>query len=517
MIPKRLLAAMAICAVVSCTKSFDKEANFSARSSEDNAMVTEDPSSFTEIGSIDLGEETAGEISAYDANTKKLFSVDNVDYPKIDVVDLSNPSAPKFVTSIDVSSYGGAINSVVAKNGYLAAAIQADDKVSAGKAVIFNTTDYTVIKEVTVGSQPDMITVSANGKFILTANEGEPNSYNQAGSIDPVGSVSIITVPDFAVTTIDFSSFAGKADKLKAKGFRIFGPNASFAQDIEPEYITISEDSKTAWVTLQENNGIGKVDLVSKTITDIFPLGFKNFNQPQNAIDPNDENGVYTPGTWPVRGIYMPDAIRVLTNQNVPYLFTANEGDARDYDGFSEEVRVGDDEYILDPTAFANPENLKRDNRLGRLTVTNTLGDVDNDGDFDKIYTFGARSFSVWNGLDGKLVYDCGNELEQKTAAAGLYDDGRSDNKGVEPEGIELGKVDNTQLLFVGMERADAVAIYKLKSNETAPVYSQILQTGDAPEGLLFVHKDDSPTNRSLLIVSSEGDGVIKIFAPKKS
>lgn len=163
------------------------------------------------------------------------------------------------------------------------------DKVSDGKVVIFNTADHTVIKEVTVGALPDMVTFSPDGHYILSANEGEPNlDY----SIDPLGTVSIIEVAnDYAVTTLNFDNFKNKRYLLEAKGMKIFGPNASFAQDIEPEYIAVSANSKTAWVTLQENNAVAQINIQSKTITDIFPLGFKNYQLAANTIDPSDQNG----------------------------------------------------------------------------------------------------------------------------------------------------------------------------------------------------------------------------------
>lgn len=509
-----LLAAVAF-SIASCTKTFDREADNSIVNADNaEAVSAENASAFVEIGSIDLGDAGAAEISAYDPNTKKLFVVHNAAINKIDVVNLSNPAAPVFITAIDLTPFGGLVNSLVAKNGFLAAAIEASDKVSDGKVVVFSTNDYTVIKEVTVGALPDMVTASDDGKFIMTANEGEPNSYGEAGSVDPVGSVSIISVDDnFSVTTLDFAAFAGQQAQLEAGGFRIFGPGASFAQDVEPEYVTISSDSKTAWVTLQENNGIAKVDLLSKTITNIFPLGLKNYNRPRNAFDPSDKDGGFNPANWNVKGMYNPDAIAVLEAEGIPYLFTANEGDARDYDGFGEEAAVKDADYVLDPVKFPDAATLKTDAQLGRLTVTTTEGDTDNDGDYDNIVSFGARSFSIWNGLNGALVYDCGSELETKTQEAGYYDDGRSDNKGVEPEAVAIGVVGQKRFAFIGMERADALAVYDI-TFPGRPLFSHVLKTGDGPEGVLFVKKNQSPDNRSLVIVSSENDGVVKIYAP---
>ena len=155
---------------------------------------------------------------------------------------------------------------------------------------------------------------------------------------------------------------------------------------------------------------------------------------------------------------------------------------------------------------------------MGRLNVNSTLGNIDGGNDYEALYSLGARSFSVWNGLSGSLVWDSKNELEKKAVAANFYDDDRSDSKGVEPEGITIGimnkgNVNKRTLAFIGMERADAVAIYDV-SNPVQPVFLQILKTGDAPEGILFISEYDSPTKKSLLVVSSENDGTVKIYTP---
>ncbi|RZL16991.1 MAG: alkaline phosphatase, partial [Pedobacter sp.] len=348
--------------------------------------------------------------------------------------------------------------------------------------------------------------------YIMSANEGEPNA---AYTNDPSGTVSIISVADnYAVTTIDFSSMAGQQADLMSKGLRIFGKGASFVKDIEPEYITISEDSKTAWVTLQENNAIAKINIASKTITNIFPLGFKDYNLAGNEVDLSDKDGGYKPAKWNVKGMYLPDALALLEDNGTPYLFTANEGDAREYDGYSEILRLSNKDVKLDATAFPDAANLKLEANLGRLNITTSLGDKGGDGDLDELYSFGSRSFSVWNGTTGAQVFDSKNELDKVVFAANAYDDGRSDDKSVEPEGVTIGKVGNKKVAFIGMERADAVAVYDV-TIPSKPVFLQLLKCGDAPEGLLFIAAKDSPTQKSLLLVSSEGDGVIKVYTPK--
>lgn len=508
---KIVLFALALTCFISCKKD-------SRTNTEPEFFVNEDPATFEQTGILDIGEVGAAEISAFDPLTKKLFVVKNENegaanqLNQIEIIDFSNPSAMKSIGSISMVPFGGAVNSLAVSEGKLAAAIQNNDKQANGKVVVFKTTDHSKIAEVTVGALPDMVTFSPDGKYILSANEGEPNA---AYDNDPAGTVSIISVENnYAVTTLDFSAMSGQEAALKAKGFRIFGPGNNFAKDIEPEYITISADSKTAWVTLQENNGIAKIDIASKKITSIFPLGFKDYNTDGNEIDPSDDDKVYKAAKWPVKGIYLPDAIAVLESNGVPYLFTANEGDAREYEKFVEVLRVKSKDVKLDPVVFPNAADLKKDGQLGRLNITTTLGDTDGDGDLDALYSLGSRSFSVWNGNDGSQVFDSKNELDAKCTAAGLYDDGRSDDKSVEPEGITIGTVGHKKVGFVGMERADAVAVYDL-SNPAKPVFLQLLNCGDAPEGVLFIAAKDSPTKKSLLIVSSEGDGVIRVYSPK--
>ncbi len=476
--------------------------------------VNEDLTSYQEVSSISLGGLGAAEITAYDAITRQLFAVNNGSVNKIDIIDVSNPATAARVNSISLSAYGGYVNSVDIYNGRLAAAIESVDKQGNGKVVIFNTSTLTEVKVIQVGALPDMVTYTKDGQYILTANEGEPND---AYTVDPDGSISIIKVSDYSVRTINFSAFEAQLSTLATKGFRIYGIGKNFTKDIEPEYITISDDSKTAWVTLQENNAIAELDIVAGTIKKIMPLGFKNYGTAGNEIDPSDRDSKieFSALYNKVFGMYLPDAISQYTYNGVPYLFTANEGDSREYAGFNEMRRVGSSSHILDPTAFPNAATLKTDAQLGRLNVTTTLGDTDGDGDFDAIYSLGSRSFSVWNAVTGEQVYDSKNELDRKALALQVYDDGRSDDKAVEPEAIAIGRVGSKQIAIVGLERADAFAIYDI-TNPTSPQFIKMYKTGDAPEGVLFIPASKSPIQQSLIVVSSENDGVIKIYKANK-
>lgn len=467
----------------------------------------ENPASFKEVATVDLGGAAASEISAYDPATKRLFTVNNEASALVDVLDLSALPVITKLQPINVSALGGVANSVAVSGGKLAIALEATDKQANGSVIVVNTSTLAQIKQVQVGALPDMVTFSPDGKYIVTANEGEPNA---AYTNDPEGSVSIINVQDnYSVKTLTFGAFAGSFSQLATGGFRIFGLKATFAQDIEPEYVAISGDSKKAFVTLQENNGIAEIDLASGTILKINPLGTKDISLAGNAIDPSDKDNKIDLRTLPVKSFYLPDAISYFSTANSSYLITANEGDAREYTAFDEQARVSS--LKLDPTVFPDAATLQLPGNIGRLRVTNTLGDIDKDGDYDVLYGFGGRGFSIFNAASGQLVYESGQALEQEVINAGVYDDDRSDDKGVEPEGVTVGWINNKPIAFIALERVDAIAVYDL-SNPASPVFLQMVKTGDAPEGVLFVAADKSPNGKSLLITSNEGDGTVKFY-----
>jgi hypothetical protein len=920
--------------------------NFSALSS-----VLDSASSLRKVSGF-LG--TGAEISAYDSDSKRLFAVSG--QTSVQVLDLSNPSSPVLVQTIDLSSYGGAANSVAVSNGLVAVAVEATVRTSPGKVVLLNAQGV-VQGAIAVGAVPDMVTFTPDGKKILVANEGEPSSYGQPNSIDPVGSVSIIdlfSAPAPTVATASFESFNAQKADLQGRGVRITSPNATVAQDFEPEYITVSADGKTAWVTLQESNAIALIDIATAKVTSILPLGLKDFSkglptvttyefgdrpplgttatvnpsdpsqitagqeillggfsglffegtaangslkfitttdrgpngeptelnasnpglerpfalpdfQPQiirfeldrstgkislteqiklsqadgtpitglpnlqngaagtaytdevgvdlfgnilsndslgadtegivvaadgtfwlvdeyrpaiyhfdqagklidrfipegaptdggefgtpalpavyaqrrsnrgfeavalegnklyafiqsaidnpdsaadtasrasrntrilefdivtkqvtgeylyvqddisasgtaktdkigdavslgngkflvverddrsttssnkliyeidlkgatninsaanltkipagktieqltvaeldsadlnpvnkrlvtnaaaigytgvekleglalidantiaivndndfglaggvvsgdgsitglsntpvklgiiefnqsNGLDASDRDGAGGTGAiniqpQPVFGLYQPDAIASYSFNGQTYLVLANEGDARDYTGFLDEIRVGSNAYRLDPTAFPNAAALKDNAVLGRLTVSNVSGDTDGDGDFDRIELIGARSFSIRDAA-GNLVFDSGNQLELITAAAvptlfnsnGAADtfDTRSDNKGPEAEGVTVGTVNDRTYAFVGLERTGGVMVYEI-TNPNQPVFVEYVSTADdvSPEGLTFVSADKSPNGKPLLITTNEVSSTVAVF-----
>ena len=469
------------------------------------------------IGGFDSGlGEGASEISAYDAGSRRLFVVNAVQ-AKVDILDLSNPAAPVKAGAIDVTPYGAVANSVDTWNGLVAVAVQAEPKTDPGKVLFFDT-QGTLLKQVPAGALPDMVTFSPNGKYVLAANEGEPSDDY---AVDPEGSVTLIDLSAglAAATTfnfrfVDFNLGGPRAGELPP-GIRIYGPNATAAQDFEPEYIAVAADERRAWVTLQENNAIAMLDLAGRRVEGIAALGFKNHQLAANKLDPSDRDNGFNLGGWPVFGMYLPDAIAAYRVGGQTLLVTANEGDARAWGGYSEESRIGD--LDLDPQAFPQAAALQEDAALGRLRTSTALGDADGDGDYDRVYAFGARSLSIWRGDLGSLVADTGSTLEEGILAAGALVDSRSDDKGPEPEGLAIGDVDGRHYAFLGLERTGGVAVYDI-TTPTSPVLAHY-EKGDAadesPEGVEFIPGAASPNGKPLLVVAHEVSGTVAIFEIK--
>ena len=283
------------------------------------------------IGAYDSGVfgASAAEIPAFDAKSKRGFIV-NAQKGAVDVIDMTDPAKPEHIGTIDATKLlpGASINSVAVHEGLVAVAVQAATKTDKGLLALYKASDLSLLGQAEVGALPDMLTFTPDGQTVLVANEGEPSDDYQ---IDPEGSISVVDVRDPAkpvVRTADFKAF-DKAELLK-KGVRVFGPNATAAQDLEPEYIAVSADGKTAWASLQENNAFAIIDVANAKVTDIVPMGFKDHGKDGNGIDASDTDLKVDIRTWPgVRGLFLPDAIAAYEVDGKTYLVSANEGDAR--------------------------------------------------------------------------------------------------------------------------------------------------------------------------------------------
>lgn len=562
--PRYLLAVGAACALAlspvaaSAAQPGDVDPIYDA--------VPDAPFDLSVAGTFETGIFDAGASEIVQAHGNRLFSV-NADAGSVFAIDMTDPAAMSEL--YQVGAPGGVANSVAIRDDGLGvvALEDADDKTAPGRLLFFdaNADEPTVLGEVTVGSLPDMVTVSPDGAYAVVANEGEPADDF---SSDPEGSVGVVALPDAVaapsqndVRTADFHAFEGV--ELDDSVRDAFGPilNDEFPRSTtwEPEYVTVQEG--TAYVALQEANAIATVDLDTATVTDVFGLGFIDRGVvPLDASDRDPEDApTISIATYPsLYGVPMPDGVHSYRVGDETYIVTANEGDAREWGDYVEPARVKDLGTEDAPGTGPLCENLEGyddDAALGRLEVTTEMGFDEQQGCYSELYAFGSRSFSIYS-ADGELVFDSGAEFEELSARlsentplvfnSGHDDnefDSRSDAKGVEPENLTIGEVDGRSYAFIGFERLGGVIVYDV-TDPAAPSYVEYINNrsfdvslgdeyealeeagaseqelaelvnsvGDlGPEGLDFISAESSPTGVPMIVVGNEVTGSTTLY-----
>ncbi|WP_105212891.1 MULTISPECIES: choice-of-anchor I family protein [unclassified Pseudoalteromonas] len=523
--------------------------------------------------------EGAAEIVAFHARTQQIYAINSSgDKATVEIIAADNFDVAALVadnegvisstnlditTTLDVSANTpGDANSIAidANNDLLAVAMAAETGVKgqvafydiSGEAPLF-------LHNVEVGYLPDMVTFTPDGTKVVVANEGEPaGDY----SVDPEGSIAVIAIesgkPAIEASLLGFSQFNDQQAELAAQGVVFANPtgrtikgqliNTTVAMDLEPEYVAISADSKTAYVSLQENNALAVVDLENMTL-EVRALGFKDWGN--LLIDASDKDGGINFQQYPgLFGMYQPDTIATYQWQGADFVVSANEGDGREYffdsadeasclaegglefdedDGclaYIDESRA-EDLDLADNFAYVNND----DDDIGRLIVSTVRGDADQDGRYEQLYAYGARSFSIWDANTG-LVFDSGDDVGRITAAihGSAFNnnedenegDTRSDAKGAEPEALALGQVQGRTYAFVGLERMGGIMVYDITnpfdvkfknyaSNRGLVEGADI--TGDlAPEGMRFISAEQSPNGMPLLVVGNEISGSVSVW-----
>jgi len=480
----------------------------------------------------------SAEIVAHCRLTQRLFIANSI-AGKMDIVDFSNPTAPVLLSSVVMTPYGN-INSIAVHDGIVAVATENADPQANGKIVFFDA-DGVFVNEVSAGAMPDMITFSKDYSKVITANEGEPSSDY---SVDPEGSVTVVdisggiaNVTSANATQIMLTQFNGQEAALRAQGIRIFNTSASVAQDLEPEYVAVSDDNTKAFITLQENNAMLVLNLVTNTVESIQALGYADYSEGSgNSLDASDQSGaILNTAGIPIRGAYMPDAISYSTIGGNGYVFMANEGDSREFGSVVDANRISSSVFNnLDPGAFPDAAILRNNRFLGRLNALKYSGDTDGDGDYDELHVLGSRSFTIRNAATNELVFDSKDLFEKITAASPLTDaffnasnssgaavsKNRSDDKGPEPEGITVAVIDGIHYAFIGLERVGGCMVFNVE-NPSAPVFVTYVNNrtlaGSGPdlgaEGIIFISAEDSPNGQAIVILANEVSSTLSIFA----
>ena len=520
------------------------------------AQADEATVKITEISSIASGDgEGSAEIATYHAGSKRIFATNGVKNT-IDIFDISDVANPKKVGSVALSPYGNDVTSVAAGKDVVVAVVNVSDKFSAtgvptttnGKIVVFDTAGKVLSSPDVLGVLPDSVSFAPNGTTALVAIEAQPvcakddpataakedADYTKAS--DPVGGVTVVDLSDPTAPVLKFAGFDQfTVSEMRAKGIAVSSVVNNVSKDFEPEFAT-AIDNEFAYVTIQEANAIGKLNIQTATFESITRAFESKVSQV--ARDTSDRDSGAGPRTYAnVVGASQPDAIAGFKMGSGNYFITANEGDAREYTCLNDDLRAS--ALKVDPRRFADWKTLSGSAALGRAKVNPNNGDRDGDGDIDTIHLRGSNSMTMYR--NGLAIWDSADLLDQiQTAAFGVANingshslssdkatmnyvgQDRSDDKGSEPEGVAVGMVGDRRIAVLGLERMSALAVFDI-TQPRIPVFIEWLQMLPAkaspakdvkywsPEGIVFVPADKSPSGKALIITSYELSGSLSI------
>lgn len=510
----------------------------------------------TEISAIASGDgEGSAEIGTFHAASKRIFASNGVKNT-IDIFDISDVANPKKVGSVSLSPYGNDVTSVAAGRDVVVAVVNVADKFSAtgvptttnGKIVVFDTNGKVLSSPDVLGVLPDSVSFAPDGTTALVAIEGQPvcakddpataakedTDYSKAS--DPVGGVTVVDLTNPAAPVLRFAGFDKFTVKaMKAKGIAVSSVVNDVSKDFEPEFVS-AVDNNYAFVTIQEANAIGKLNIRTATFENVT----RAFESKLESVarDTSDRDAGAGPRNYKrVVGASQPDAIAAFTAGAGQYYVTANEGDAREYTCLNDDLRASG--LKVDPRRFPDWKAWSANAALGRAKVNPTIGDLDGDGDIDNIHLRGTNSMTIYR--NGSVIWDSGELLDQiQTQAFGVASingshslssdkstmnyvgQDRSDDKGAEPEGVAVGMVGDRRIAILGLERMTALAIFDITVPKK-PVFQEWLQMLPAkatpakdvkhwsPEGIVFVPADKSPSGKALIITSYELSGSLSI------
>ena len=491
-----------------------------------------------ELSSYSVGRANANggvaEIVTYNKDDKVFYVVSGVTQ-SIDLVKINSDGSTERKKRIEIGEIledkninAGDMTSVSYSDekNLLAVAVQDEDYKNNGHIVILDK-DGDFVEAYESGVQPDMVTFTKDGKYIISADEGEPRE-GYVNGIDPKGSVTIIDVENKSTNKVEFN--INRVEALNNGVLLKKGSNP--AEDLEPEYIAISDDNKTAFISLQENNAIASIDIESGNINYVKGLGFIDHSVEGNEIDAvrgKGKNAKIDIKNDNFLGTPMPDGIAFLSKDGKDYILTANEGDAR--------------EWGKKKNKYENTKSKKFDEKADKKTEY--LDNDKTDGlDENKIYLLGGRSFSIYDASNLTKVYNSGSDFEKITArifpdffnTSNDEDkgpdklDARSNKKGPEPENVEVLSIKDKTYAIIGLERISGIMIYDI-TDPSNPVYKDyfnnrifIKSVNDkeeiglekrgniGPEGLCAIEAKDSPTGKPIVLVANEVSGTVQVI-----
>jgi len=456
------------------------------------------------VGHWDSGIGEGTEVISVQGETARA-AVTNSAAGTITILDLSDPAAPEPAAVFDLGLKSGEGVTSVAfhpEDDYFIVAIEVDgeaenscntDGIPNSRIEIRDASSGAVLTCLASGSEPDAVVINRQGRYAVVSNEGESFTYNAATNKfdSPDGSVTIVDLrngPDRAkAKQVELPDATGTIGMVTGADGRFLEREVDLNGDgaidedtelllipladnspkfLEPELAAFSKDGETAFVVLQENNGVAVIDVCAGKFLRYYGLGIT-----EHEADTHEDGDVLFDDT--LVALREPDGIAVTPDGL--YFVTADEGDT-------------------DPKASKTPVGLP---------------------------TAGGRTVSVFDAQTGALLGDTGNQIDFAAAYEvdgipfpGVYPDGRSDSKGSEPENLVTFRYSGVQYAAVGLERADAVALVSLADPENPAVVNVAAVNpgtelgSQAPEGIGYLKSDGS----LFIYAANEGSGVVSVF-----
>lgn len=436
-----------------------------------SAAAQQAPDTFLPLATLEIDGGVA-EIVAATADENTLVYTDS-DAGALGIVDVTNPATPAIIAQVPLN---GEPTSVSIVDQYAFANVWVD-KPSEGAAPpaflpgemvvvdISNPASPVVVGTVAIGYHPDSIQVAKYGDqyvaVIAIENEpvvvengvvtgddepGDPNDISPNGFVQVID-VDVVTPANSTVVDVQIP-----AADLTAAG-------CLYPNDVQPEFVDIH--GTTVAVSLQENNGIAIIELApaGPSLTRAFSLG---------------------------------------TVSDRPADIT--EEDAIDFDSLYPATVIANGDESTDPSGNIVPAGTRCPDAISFSPSGDVIYSAD-EGEFN--YT-GGRGWSAWD-LNGNFLWDDGGALEAHAVARGHYPEGRSENKGIEMEGITTVNFGGNRFAIVLSERGSFAAIYRLR-DEAAPLFVQIVPTGIEPEGVVAL------PSKNVFLTSDEESGTLSFF-----
>ncbi|MFK0117499.1 esterase-like activity of phytase family protein [Streptomyces sp. NPDC090994] len=448
MLPKRTCAALATLAVTAGTLAgtayagTGKGADHGSRQQSAFARTATYPVFQNRPAGEDATAQTVAEISAVSEDGRTQVYTDAA-AGRIGFLDISDPAAPKGLGTLSLAELGDAEDeptSVTVVGPYVLVVVDTSASYTepSGRLDVISLRDRKRVASHDLGGQPDSIALSKDKRYAAIAVENERDE-----EATPAGGEEgdLPQAPAGFVRIVDL-----KGAKPAAWGLRtvpLTNADGSALPALTAAGIAAPTDPEPEYVSV---NSRGQLVVTLQENNGIvlvdLPTGrvTKAFSAGTATVTGIDtvEDGVIDQ-TGSITGVPRePDAVGWIDDR---YLATANEGD----------------------------------------------------------WKGGTRGWTVFDSRTGKVVWDAGNSYEHLAARYGLLNEGRSENKGTEPEGLAVATYDGVRYAFVGSERSNFVAVYDV-SKPTEPVFKQVLETTNGPEGLLPI------PSRGLFAVSSEED-----------